>query len=29
MVEAMECVLDELGVGETSRVVEHFGRSLR
>ncbi len=29
MVEAMECVLDELGVGETSRVVEHFGRALR
>jgi ferredoxin-NADP reductase len=29
MVEAMECVLDELGVGDSSRIVERFGRALR
>lgn len=29
MVEAMECVLDELVVPQTSRIVEHFGAALR
>ncbi len=29
MVEAMECVLDELGVSEAARIVEHFGQALR
>lgn len=29
MVEAMERVLDELGVGQSSRIVEHFGAPLR
>jgi ferredoxin-NADP reductase len=29
MVEAMECVLDELGVPESARIVEHFGAALR
>jgi ferredoxin-NADP reductase len=29
MVEAMECVLDELGVGAHARIVEHFGKALR
>jgi len=29
MVEVMERVLDELGVGDSSRIVEHFGQALR
>lgn len=29
MVEAMQCILDELGVPDSDRVVEHFGKALR